>query len=38
MVDEPERRRLLDWDIGGFGSAQVLAEQLGGALEQSRNV
>ena len=36
--DEPERRRLLDRDIGGFGSAQDLVEQLGGALEQSRNV
>ena len=36
--DEPERRRLLDRDIGGFGSAQDLVEQLGGALERSRNV
>jgi len=29
--DEPERRRLLDRDIGGFGSAQDLVEQLGAA-------
>src|SRR5262245_51323402 len=36
--DEPEPRRLLDRNIGGFGSAQDLVEQLGGALEQSRNV
>jgi hypothetical protein len=33
--DEPERRRLLDRDIGGFGSAQDLVEQLGGALERA---
>ena len=36
--DKIELRRLLDRDIGGFGSAQDLVEQLGGALEQSRSL